>query len=150
MALSIVVSPKEMERIAGLAYEGKRVRVSLANLTSQSYTESSSVSNWDSIKVSGNGYTDFTQVIATGAYDSSDGRYEMGGTSGANTYIEAVYSATGSGFTYNRIYVVIATSDGMGGWTESTYLHSLMTENPSMTIATGSTIKYKIQLAVDN
>lgn len=150
MALTITVSPKEMERIAGLAYEGKRVRVSLANLSSQTYTETSTVANWDTIKLSGNGYSDFTQVIATGAYDSTDGRYEMGGTTGANTYIEAIYTASGSGFTYNRIYVVIGTSDGVGGWTEQLYLHSLLTENPSITIPAGTTIKYKIQLAVDN
>lgn len=150
MALTIVVSPKELQRVAVSAYEGKRVRVSLANMVGQSYDESTGVSSWDSIKLSGNGYSDFTQVVATGGYDSSDGRYEMGGTSGANTYIEATYTASGSGFTFNRIYVVIGTSDGAGGWNEEVWLHSLLTESPSSVIAAGTTIKYKIQLAVDN
>ncbi len=150
MALTITLSPKEMERVAAAAYEGKRVRVSLANQTSTSYTENSLVSEWDSIKVSGNGYSDFTAIVATGAYDATDTRYEMGSTAGANTFIEALFAGTGSGFTFNRVYVVIGTSNGVGGYTEATYLHSLFTEVPSVTIPAGTTIKYRVQLAVDN
>lgn len=139
-----------MGRIAGLAYHGKRARISLANVVSETFTQDNSVADWDSIKLSGNGYTDFTAVIATGAYDATDGRWEMGASSGANTYIEALFSASGSGFTFNRIYVVLGTSNGSGGWNEELYLHSLLTENPAITVSSGSTIKYKIQLAVDN
>lgn len=139
-----------MERIAGLAYEGNQVRVSLANLTSESYTESTILSDWDSIEISGNGYSNYTALVATGAYDSSDGRYEMGDTSGANTYINAEYTASGSGFTYNRIYVAIGIPDGGGGWTEEPYLHSLLVEDPAISLAPGTTVKYKIQLVVDN
>lgn len=150
MALTIAVSAKEMERVAISAYHGKRIRVSLANVTTETFTQDSTVAQWDGIKINGNGYADFTAVIATGAYDSTDGRFEMGATAGANTYVEALYTGSGSGFTFNRIYVVIGVSDGSGGWNEELYLHSLLTENPSITVPAGSTIKYKIQLAVDN
>lgn len=150
MALSVAISSPEMERIAGLAYHNHRARISLANIVSESYTVDSNVADWDSIQISGNGYSPFTQVIATGGYDSTDGRWEMGGTAGANTYIEATYTASGSGFTFNRIYVVIGVPDGLGGYDEEVYLHSLLTESPSITVAGGSSIKYKIQLAVDN
>ncbi len=150
MALTITLSPKEMERIAGLAYEGNRIRVSLANLAAQGFTESSSVANWDSIKISGNGYADFTDVIEVGAYDATDTRYEMGGAVGANTFVEAVFTATGSGFTYNRVYVVIGVPDGLGGYTETGFLHSLFAEAPAITLAPGSSVKYRVQLAVDN
>lgn len=150
MALTITLSPKEMERVAAAAYEGKRVRVSLANQTSTSYTENSLVSEWDSIKVSDGGYADFTAVLATGGYDATDTRYEMGATAGADTYIEAIFAGTGSGFTFNRAYVVIGTPTGGGEYTEELYLHSLFTESPSLTIPAGTSIKYRVQLAVDN
>jgi hypothetical protein len=150
MALTITLSPKEMERVAAAAYQGNRVRVSLANQTSTSYTENSLVTDWDSIKVSGGGYTDFTAVLATGAYDATDTRYEMGATAGANTYVEALFAGTGAGFVFNRVYVVIGTPNGGGGYTDALYLHSLLTESPSITIPAGTSIKYRVQLAIDN
>lgn len=150
MALTITLSPKEMERVAAAAYEGKRVRVSLANQTSTSYTENSTTADWDSIKVSGGGYADFTAVLATGAYDATDTRYEMGATAGANTYVEALFTGSGAGFTFNRAYVVIGTPIGGGSYTDATYIHSLLTESPSITIPAGTSIKYRVQLAIDN
>jgi hypothetical protein len=72
--------------VAGLCYESKRVRVSLANVGSTGFTAESTVTDWDSVKVSGSGYVDFTDVVEAGAFDATDSRYEMGGTSGANPY----------------------------------------------------------------
>lgn len=139
MALSTAISPSEMGRVAALAYEGKSVRVSLASVGSSGFTVSSTVANWDSVKLSGNGYTDFTATVAAGGYDATDGRYEMGSSAGANTYIDATFSATGGSLTYDRIYVVIGTN---------TYLHSLLTESPAVTLAAGQSVTYRIQLAV--
>jgi hypothetical protein len=150
MALTSVIATPELARIADLCYEGYRARVSLANLASQGYTSSSTVANWDSIKISGNGYADFTDIIETGAYDSTDQRYEMGGVAGANQYIDAVFEATGLGYSYNNVYVVLGKPDGVGGYIDELYLHSLLTESPSITLAPGSTITYRIQFAVDD
>jgi hypothetical protein len=150
MALTTTISTKELERIAVQCYEGHQVRVSLALLSSQGYTASSTKANWDSIKISGNGYADFLDVLATGGYDSTDNRYEIGGVAGANTYVDAVFEATGIGYTYNSVYVVIGVPDGSGGYVEEAYLHSLLTENPSIQLAPGTTITYRIQLAVDD
>lgn len=102
MAISTSVSQKELERIAGLAYEGRYVRVSLASMGSEGYTPESLVSNWDAIKVSGNGYQDYRAQIATGSYDSGDARYEM-------PEILAEFTASGTGYTFNNVYIILGT-----------------------------------------
>lgn len=221
MALTTTISPKEFERIAQSAYEGKRIRVSLAKVTTQNFTSTSTVANWDTIKISGNGYEDFFDNIEVGAYDSTDARYEMGGAVGANTYIDALFNASGSGYDFNRVYIVIGTpsvvnisntalasnvatitTSSAHGFTasdvvtiagatnsvfngtytivsapttttftyaktnaditsasstgtatvtdEELYLHSLLTESPNVSLAPGTTITYRIQLAVDD
>lgn len=149
MALTAAISNGELTRVAAAAYEGKRVRVSLAAVGLSGYTVNSTRSNWDSIKLSGNGYADYTEAVATGAYDSTDARYEMGGEDN-DPYILAEFTATGGSLSWDRIYVVIGTDDGNGGWTEETTLHSLMVESPSVTIAAGQTVTYRIQLFVND
>lgn len=150
MTATAEISPKEFKRIAAAAYEGKRIRVSLAAVGSTGYNSESTRLNWDSVKISGNGYADFTDVIEVGAYDSTDLRYEMGGAAGANTFIDAVFTATGSGYVYDRVYVVIGTSNGGGGWNEEAYLHSLITESPSISLISGQSQTYRIQLVLDD
>lgn len=150
MALTSVIAPPEFTRIAGLCYEGYQARISLANLGGQGYTASSTVANWDSIKISGNGYADFTDVIEVGAFDGTDQRYEMGGVAGANQYIDAVFSASGVGYSYNSVYVVLSKPNGSGGWIPELYLHSLLTESPTITLNPGTTITYRIQFALDD
>lgn len=150
MALTITVSPAEFQRVADEAYSGRRIRVSLAYLTTQTLTESSSTASWDALKIVGNGYNDFLQTLGAGGYDSTDGRFEIGSGTGSNSYFEAVFTSSGAGYVYNRIYVVISDPDGAGGWTERSSLHSLLTENPNITLGAGTTIKYRIQLVIDN
>lgn len=111
MALTTSLSSWELARVAAAAYEGKQVRVSLASAGSTGYTSESPLLSWDSVKQSGNGYADFKAVIATGAYDNADSRYEMGADSGANTYVDAAFTATGAGYTYDRVCVVIGTRE---------------------------------------
>ena len=139
MTLTTAISPAEMGRVAAAVYEGQSVRVSLASVGATGFTVSSTVANWDTVKLSGNGYADHTDTVATGAYDATDGRYEMGASAGANTYIDASFSASGGSLTYDRVYVVIGSS---------TYLHSLLTESPAVTLADGESVTYRIQLAV--
>lgn len=138
MALSVSVAPAELARIASAAYEGQSIRVSLASVGTTGYTSSSTVTEWDSVKLSGNGYADFTTTVAAGGFDSVDNRYEMGADTGANTFIDAEFTATGGDLQYDRIYVVVGTTN----------LHSVLVESPAVTLASGSTIIYRIQLAV--
>lgn len=102
MALSAVISQAELARVATLAYETRPIRVSLAFLQAEGYTSDSPASDWDSIKLSGNGYADFRANILPGAYDNADNRHEM-------PVVQASFTAEGAGFQYNCIYLVIGT-----------------------------------------
>lgn len=102
MALTATLSQAELERVAQLAYEGLPIRVSLANDPTASLTAESTVAECDALKISGNGYLDFRSVISTGTYDAGDARYEL-------PYIDAVFTATGAGYSFDSIYIVLGT-----------------------------------------
>lgn len=109
MALTISFSPKELERVALSAYAGKRLRVFLANVVTETYTSSDAVTTWQTLAITGNGYADYKEIIDTGLFDSADTRYELGGIDTTGGYIDAEFVATpaGVGFTYNRVVVVV-------------------------------------------
>jgi hypothetical protein len=134
MALTTTISQKELARVAGLAYEGETLKVMLCSLGASSFTAESTVANWQSVEQSGNGYVRFSQVIATGAYDATDARYEM-------PAIDASFTATGVGYSYDRIVVYV---DG------STFVHSVITEDPNITLAPGQTQVYRVTLVCDD
>lgn len=149
MALTAAISNNELARVGAVAYEGRRVRVSLANVALTGYSVNSTRANWDLVKITGNGYADYTEVVATGTYDATDGRYEMGGEDN-DPYILAEFTADGGTLSWDRIYVVIGTDDGEDGWDEETYLHSLLIESPGVTLADGQSVTYRIQLFVND
>ena len=143
MAITTAISTEEFKRIAQLAYEGLPCVVSLHNNTG-ALTAESTLADWDALKLpSTNGYADFTvaSLPAGGLDPGSDDRWEIGGTAGANTYVEAAFTAEGAGFTYNT--VVIRVGSGL-------YPHSILVESPSITVAAGQTQTYRIQLLIDN
>ena len=134
MALTVQQSTKELARVANLAYEGETIKVALCNVGSTGYTAESTVTNWLTTELSGNGYSRFSLLLPTGAYDSVDARYEV-------PSFDAVFTASGSGFTYDRIVVYV---DG------ATYPHSVITENPNIAIVAGQSKTYRILLSVDD
>ena len=134
MALTVQQSTKELARVANLAYEGETIKVALCNVGSTGYTAESTVANWLTTEISGNGYSRFSLLLPTGAYDSVDARYEV-------PFFDAVFTASGSGFTYDRIVVYV---DG------ATYPHSVITENPNIAIVAGQSKTYRILLSVDD
>lgn len=113
MALTISFSPKELERVALSAYAGKRLRVFLATVGTETYTSSTAVATWQTLAITGNGYADYKEIIDLGSYDTTDTRYELGGIDTANGFIDAEFSTTpaGVGFTYNRVVVVVQNED---------------------------------------
>jgi hypothetical protein len=134
MALTTTVSQKELARVANLAYEGETLKVMLCSVGASGFTAESTVANWQSVEQSGNGYVRFSSVIATGSYDATDARYEI-------PALDAAFTATGAGYTYDRIVVYI---DG------ATYIHSLIVEDPNIALAAGQTQTYRIQLVTDD
>ena len=134
MALTTTISQKELARVANLAYEGETLKVVLCSVGATGYTAETTVANWQSVEQSGNGYARFSSVIATGAYDAVDARYEI-------PDIDAAFTATGVGYNYDRIVVYI---DG------ATYIHSLIVEDPNIALAPGQTQTYRIALTCDD
>jgi hypothetical protein len=144
VALTTTLSSQEFARISALAYEGLPCRVSL-HVNSGSLTAESTVAEWDAVKLTDgtNGYADFVvgSLPAGGLDSGSDDRWEIGGSAGANTYIEAAFSAEGAGFSFDTVMISVG-----GG----TYPHSILVESPSVTVAAGQTQTYRIQLLIDN
>jgi hypothetical protein len=134
MAITVTISQRELKRLAGLAYEGETLKVMLCNVGSSGFTAESTVANWQSVERSGSGYVRYSEVVATGTYSSTTASYNM-------PAIDADFTATGSGYSYDRI---IAYIDG------ETYIHSLVEENPNITLAPGQTQTYRIVLATDD
>ena len=142
MALTATLCSQEFARISTLAYEGLACRVSL-HVNSGSLTAESTIAEWDAVKLpDAEGYADFTvAALPSGGLDSgSDDRWEIGGTPGANTYIEAAFTASGAVFTFDTVVIQVGTS---------TYPHSILVESPSVTVAAGQTQTYRIQLLID-
>lgn len=138
MTLTIAVSTKELARVAAAAYEGESVRVSLHNVGITGYTEESTIASWDTVKLAAaNGYADFVlDPIPAGGFDGIEERYEIG-DDGVNSFITAEFTGSGSGFTYDTVVVRIGSA---------TYPHSVLTEDPAITVAAGETRSYAIQL----
>ena len=134
MPITLSISQNELQRQAALCFEGNAYEVFLATNTG-SLTANSTYAAWQAVEVaSGNGYAPVTGNLGTGAWDAGDARYEL-------PAITATFNSTGSGFSYNTICVRIGTE---------TYLHSIIAESPSITLAAGQSKSYVITLVQDD
>jgi len=134
MAQTTTISQKELKRQAGLVFEGKTLYVMLCSVGATGYTSESTVANWQSVEKSGNGYARFSQAIGTGAYDATTGTYKM-------PDIDAAFTATGAGYSYDRVVLYISGE---------TYIHSLIAEDPNITLSVGQTQTYRLSLRHDD
>lgn len=134
MAQSTVISQKELKRIAGLAYEGETLKVMLCSVALTGFGSESTVAQWQTTELSGNGYARFSQVIATGSYNSTTGKYEI-------PAIDAAFTCTSSVLSYDRVILYI---DG------ETYIHSVIAEDPNIVLSAGQTQTYRLNLNVDD
>lgn len=134
MAITASISQKELERVANLAYETKTLKVMLCSVGATGYTAQNTVANWQSVEKSGNGYARFSTAIGTGSWNSTNGRYQL-------PDIDAAFTATGAGYSYDRIVLYI---DG------ATYPHSVLAEDPNITLSAGQTQTYRLTLNTDD
>jgi hypothetical protein len=134
MATSSVISQKELKRQAGLAFEGETLKVMLCSVGSTGYTEESTVANWQSVEASGNGYARYSTTVGAGSYDTESGTYKL-------PDVNAAYTASGVGFTYDRVVLYF---DG------ETYVHSVISEAPAIILSPGQTQTYTISLRQDD
>ena len=134
MAITLTISQRELQRQAALCLEGRAYEVFLAT-NDGSLTANSTYAAWQAVEVaSANGYAPATGTLGTGAWDSGDARYEL-------PPITATFTSSGSGYSYNTVCVRIGTE---------TYLHSIVAESPSITLAAGQSKSYVITLVQDD
>lgn len=134
MALTVSLSTKELQRVAELAYEGETLKVMLCAVGSTGYTSASTVANWQSVELSGNGYSRASTTVGTGSYNGTTARYEI-------PSYDAIFTASGGSLTYDRIVVYI---DG------ATYPVSVLTEDPNIVLSSGQSQTYRISLNTDD
>jgi hypothetical protein len=134
MAITTAISTKELARQAALAFEGETLKVMLCQVGLTGYTAESTVANWQSVEVSGNGYVRYSEVIGTGSYSGTAGAYLL-------PTIDAAFTATGAGYSYDRVVLYI---DG------ATYPHSVIAEDPNITLLAGQTQTYRLNLQQDD
>lgn len=134
MAITLSISQKELERQAGLCFEGEAYEVFLAT-NSGSLTANSTYAAWQAVEVaSANSYAPVTGTIGTGSWSSGSARYEL-------PSITATFTSSSSGYSYDTICLRIGTE---------TYLHSVLVESPSITLAAGQSKTYVITLVQDD
>jgi hypothetical protein len=134
MALTTTISQRELKRIAGLCYEGETLKCMLCSVGATGYTAESTVANWQSVEAATAGYVRGSAVVATGAWDGTDLRYEM-------PAIDFEFTCSSGAYGYDTVVVYI---DG------ETYVHSILVEPTPITIAAGQTQTYRIQLITDD
>ena len=134
MAFTTTVSTKELQRQAALAFEGETLKVMLCQVGVTGYTAESTVANWQSVEVSGNGYVRYSELIGTGSYNGTVGAYVL-------PIIDAAFTATGAGYTYDRVVLYI---DG------ATYPHSIIAEDPNIVLLAGQNQTYRLDLQQDD
>lgn len=138
MTLNTQVSTKEVIRVGDAAYASKTVNVMLCSIGVTGYTAETTVADWQAnAEISGNGYSMYTEALSAapaGVYNTSTGQYEI-------PVITAVFTAAGGSLTYDRLVIYI---------TGETYVHSVLTENPEITLVDGQTQTYKIYLSTDD
>lgn len=136
MAITSIISSKEFERVSALAYEGKTLKVMICDpidSASSLYDQDTTVSDWKTIELSGNGYVEHSEVIASGSYNPTSGRYEI-------PAINAEFTSTSS-YSYSRIVIYIEGE---------LYPHSYIVEDPNITLSSGQTQTYRINLNIDD
>lgn len=134
MTITTTISQKELQRQAALCFEGKTLKVMLCSVGTSGYTAESTVANWQSVEKSGNGYVRYSTMIATGSYDGTSGTYKL-------PDIDAAFTATGVGYTYDRVILYI---DG------ETYIHSMIVEDPNIVLSAGQTQTYRLSIRQDD
>lgn len=106
-------------------------------------TIESTTAQWDAVELaSANGYARSVITIPGASYDSTIG---MSKTS----ELTAAFTASGAGFTYNRVYGVIGTVSG-GVTTYNNYISFLFAESETKALSPGMSQSYPIVFLADD
>lgn len=131
MATNQTISTRELLRQSSLVFDAKAYRVYLAT-NNGSLTAESTHAAWTAVEVAGGtGYAAVTGTLGTGVYQAGTGRVEV-------PAVTATFTATGAGFSYDTVVIRLGTE---------TYVHSILVESPSITLAAGQSKTYTLTFA---
>jgi hypothetical protein len=133
MTQTVVVSTRELKRQADLVFEGLTINVMLCELIAEGFDSESLVSDWQTIEQSGGGYARFTQTVPVGSYDTGSESYKI-------PTIAAEFTAT-TPYTYNTVVIYFSGES---------YVHSIITESPNISLSASQAQTYLIDLYQDD
>ena len=136
MAVTTTIAQRELKRQADLCLEDMPYTIFLANNTT-SLTSESTAAAWLAAVITGDAaYANVTGTLATGTWNGTTLRYEL-------PTVTANFSADAGGTGYDYNTVVIAFDSEI-------YVHSILVESPSITMAPGQSKTYTLTFAQDD
>lgn len=133
MTLSLSISTKELERQATLCFEGLAYKIFLVQNTN-SLTAEDTAALWEADELTSTGYVAVTGTIGAGTYHVGNARFQM-------PQLVATFTAGVGGMSYDSICLKLGTE---------LYLHSVVTETPTITLLEGQSKTYTLQLSQDD
>lgn len=137
MTITTQITQGELERQAELCLLSQPYTIFLADNSSAALTGNDTSTDWYSNVVVDAAYADVSGTIAAGSWNGTSLRFEMPAVTATFTA-----DAGGTGFTYDSVCVIV----GYG----PDYLHSIITESPSISLAPGQSKTYIITFAQDD
>jgi hypothetical protein len=135
MPLTITITPKELERQAALAFEGKAFKVFLAYDPSQTLGMDSTLAECEALELAeANGYQAVTGTIGTGSYSETMNEYQL-------PFIEASFYGTGTGNTHDTVILSVDNHS---------HPHSIMRQAAEVLLQAGQSIGYRFRLVQDD
>jgi hypothetical protein len=134
MAQTTELSVKELERQADLVFGGKTAYAMLCSPGFSNFTAASTVAQWQTVEVTGNGYTRKSAPLLAGSYDTTLGLFRI-------PDVDFEFTSTGAGYFYDRVILYLS---------DETYIHSMITESPGITMVPGMKQTYRISFRQDD
>jgi hypothetical protein len=139
MAQTTEITPKELERQAVLCFSGKTLKVMLCDAELLpaapedplvTLSAENTVAEWQEAEKQGNGYVRFSSPLGTGSYDALSGDFVI-------PTVDAEFTASSGGYFYSRVVLYIEGE---------VYPHSIIAENPAVTLLSGQVQTYRLTL----
>lgn len=135
MALSVTITPKELQRQAALAFEGQAYKVFLASDPNETLSDTSTLAQWEALELAEDkGYAPVTGTIGVGAYSEANAQYEL-------PAVDATFTGLDTGFTHDVVVLSI------GGYSHP---HSVMRQSEAVLLQASQSIGYKLRLIQDD
>jgi hypothetical protein len=140
MSVAFTMSNASLARVYAASFQGRIARACLA-VNPGTLNENSTTAQWDAAEITSqaaNGYTRFTWTIPAGTYDPVLALFR-----GAATAVSFQANTSGTGLTYDTVYVVTGT-----GNTWDTNVEMILLDPQAL--PAGAPIAYNVSFLADN